>query len=230
MGETDILCQQIEKKYDFTFPKEYRQMREQGWMTLKLPVAKNEAQFITPGHNYLLLNEMEWYPLEDILALDFSEYYNHLCVKIAPFAFTGNGDHWCWDIENGMRVLLCPHDSNEAVIYAPDFKTAIFRQALEGASLNQKDYPKLLERESALQARYATDLSLIFSSEWCELLRELSTRLPIPSETVLFNKNYKSLSLLTYKEREKIEKAMLHYPDMDKKITWWTEEAPTESA
>jgi len=118
------LYSKIEKRFKFSFPSEYREMRKLDWMTLVRPV--NPETFKTPGRNYLWINDMEWYSLEEIAKFEFADYCAPYLPNLVPFAFTGGGDDWCWQTDHGMRVLYCAHDCYDGEIYAPDFRSALF--------------------------------------------------------------------------------------------------------
>src|SRR5689334_1633542 len=128
----DALYKAISERYGFSVPEEYRRLASRG--LLNLGAAAHASAFYEPG-SYLWLHEMEWFSLEEIINFEFQPY--HL-PGFVPFAFTGGGDFWCWQPSfadgRGIRVLLCHHDSEFATVYAPNFKTALFRQALDFAS------------------------------------------------------------------------------------------------
>ena len=118
---------QIEERYRFVLPADFREFWRRGFCTILGPGR--------PGPQYLLLPDMEWMPLGEIVAFKFKSY--HL-PGFVPFAITGAGDYWCWQPEftqgSSTRVLLCLHDSDDADIYAPDFISAVYRQVVEGAT------------------------------------------------------------------------------------------------
>lgn len=209
------LYRAIEERYGFSLPSEYCQMHARGFFTFSRPA--HASHFTTPGDGYLWLNDMEWYPLEEIATFAFPDYYEPHLPHLVPFAFTGGGDYWCWQTdkanERGTRVLLCPHDYELATIYAPNFAAALYRQALDYACYrfdeDGSDYRAFLNR-------WATDLACALPAQWCERLRDISCRLPV---------NWTSpgrpfRSCISPDELEEIERRDIAFPDLDVEISW----------
>src|SRR6516164_5067104 len=84
-SQADIF-RQIEQRYGFSVPTEYRLMSERGWFDFD--DARNRV-----GPDYLWLYDMEWLDPAGIRDHEFPEYCE---PGFVPFAFTGGGDHWCW--------------------------------------------------------------------------------------------------------------------------------------
>jgi hypothetical protein len=217
----DRLYKSIEKKYTFSFPLEYRTMGEQGWITARLPM--DSTSFAKAGNNYLWLNDMEWYSLNQIAEFRFHRHGEPYLPNLVPFAFTGGGDYWCWQTDHEMRVLACTRDCYDGIIYAPNFASALFRQALDYASehvgheVAKGTFPSL----KAFLVRWSTDFKLIFPAKWCEILHNLSLRDPYGWRQTLPNgRTVDVFSILPDDERGQIEKAEFNCPDMDKSIRW----------
>jgi hypothetical protein len=173
----ELLYARIAERFSFQMPPEYRRLRERGWLTYNQPPGQIST---TPGNGYIWLNEMEWYPLEEIAEFSFPEYGEPYLPHLVPFAFTGGGDYWCWQTdhggEGGPRILLCAHDCYDGEIYAPNFATALYRQALEYAAGPWDESDTTGDEPRAHLRRYAHDLALIFPHAWCALLAELASR------------------------------------------------------
>jgi len=139
---------------------------------------------------------MEWYSLHDIAEFEFES--SHL-PGFVPFAFTGGGDYWCWQPEytdeRGTRVVCCYRDYELANVYAPNFATGLYRQALAVCQETELDVPAFLRR-------WASDLADIFPVRWCQRLRDLAER---PDRSILAS---------TY------ERADLADDDLDSEIRW----------
>jgi len=166
---SDELYKKIADRYGFTVPDDYRYLESRGLFNINTP--SHASEFYKPG-SYLWLNEMEWLPPVEMVKFEFPSY----CLPgFLPFAFTGGGDYWCWQVpdrnEGDSRVVLCHHDSEFATVYAPNFRTALFRQAIDFAR-EQSDSSDI--DASAFLGRWAVDLEGIFPALWCEHLRHLA--------------------------------------------------------
>src|SRR3974390_1113596 len=179
MSEPQIY-QRRAKRCAYEVPKECRRLLERGWLTLDRPASAISA---TPGDGYLFMHEMEWYGLEEIATFDFPEFDRPHLPGLVPFAFNGASDYWCWQrdktYEHGTRVLLCYHDTGSAVIFAPNFQTALYRQALAYATYWVGSKNVSLAEGRAYLHRWAVDLASIFSPVWCKVVSDLSPRQPV---------------------------------------------------
>jgi hypothetical protein len=159
----------ISERYGFNVPNEYRHLASRGLLSITTPA--HASAFHKPG-SYLWLHDMEWYSLQDIADFEFQSY--HL-PGFVPFAFTGGGDYWCWQPaftdERGTRVLCCHRDSEFAIIYAPNFQTALFRQTLDFSRSSVFDVDIA---PTAFLNRWAIDFAEIFPTSWCAYLRQLA--------------------------------------------------------
>jgi hypothetical protein len=162
------LFTQIETRYGFALPVTFREFWRRGFCTILGPGC--------PGPDYLMLWDMEWMPLADIVAFEFQSY--HL-PGFVPFAITGGGDHWCWQPEftadGKTRVLCCYHDCYDAEIYAPDFVSAIFRHIVEGAAGMQREAEAVETCRQEL-AKAIAMLDAFFSNSQRELLSGIIKR------------------------------------------------------
>jgi hypothetical protein len=166
---SEALYNAITARYNFVVPDEYRRLQSRGLLTMSAPA--HASAFHRPG-SYLWLNDMEWYSLQDIVDFKFQSYH---MAGFVPFAFSAGGDYWCWHPKHadhrGAQVLCCPHDCELATIYAPNFQTALYRQALDfcRGSASEEDIDP-----AAFLRRWAADLAPIFPERWCAHLRRLA--------------------------------------------------------
>jgi hypothetical protein len=211
------IYERIAKRFAYELPKEYRSLHERGWLTLDRPASSISA---TPGDGYLFMHEMEWYGLEEIATFDFPEFYRPHLQGLVPFAFNGAGDYWCWQCdktdEHGTRVLLCYHDTGSAVIFAPNFETALYRQALAYATYWVGSDHVGLDEGRAYLHRWAIDLAAIFSPGWSKVISDLSTRQPVEWR----DRQGRHTTLLSPEERRHIEVRDAKFNEMDSEIIW----------
>jgi hypothetical protein len=91
---------------------------------------------------------------------------------LVPFAFTGGGDSWCWNLNcpagigNDYQVLCCRHDEDAADIYAPTLPDGIYRLALDWAS----DLDEEEEQRKGLRNVAAALKEVGRNQECCHLL------------------------------------------------------------
>ncbi len=84
-----MILNQIEERYNFEIPAEYKSMFERGYFTLEKPAHCSELI----DSKYVWLYEMEWISIDEILKFEFEEYARDGFV---PFARNGAGEKWCW--------------------------------------------------------------------------------------------------------------------------------------
>ena len=120
MTDIESAFSEIERCYSFRLPPLFREIWRLGFCS---------------GDTFLIMPDMEWMPLQDIIDYRFEDYQ---LPGLVPFAFTAGGDLWCWqavpDALAEPHVVECPHDCEEGSVYAPDFQTAIYRHLLEAAA------------------------------------------------------------------------------------------------
>jgi hypothetical protein len=117
----ETLFKTIEKRYRFTLPEDYRDAWLHGWMD---------------GPWELVVPEMRWLTLEEIAEYAFQDYQ---LPGFVPFAENGASTVWCWQVDSsgpdGPLVVECSRDCDAALVYAPDFRTAIYRRLLDQACI-----------------------------------------------------------------------------------------------
>jgi hypothetical protein len=128
---------------------------------------------------YLWAHEAEWIPPEKIPDRDL---WRTVIAGLVPFAFTGAGDHWCWNTQartgaTEYEVLFCYHDEELADAYAPSFPAWFYRNCLEYASSVQDEPEAILEARAHLRV-WAERLSEIHSGGWSAHLSTLASAAP----------------------------------------------------
>ena len=211
------IYKEIERRYGFRLPSDYRSMQELGWFDFD-PTTDRDVAF-DPGspHGYLWLNDMEWLSLAEIRDHQFPNY----CLSgFVPFAFTGGGDHWCWypkftDADSGSTpVVLCPRDSNTGEFYAPHFLGAMYRQALDYAQTwRQADEVDLAR---AHLAGWASRLGPFFPRLWQEAIAYASAA---PLHEWKQGK-ITARALLRAEECAAFVKRDLSFPQLDGEFKW----------
>jgi hypothetical protein len=204
----------IADRFGFNIPMEYREFHSRGWLTLDRP-----ARQVTtiPGDGYLYIADMEWYTLEEIAEFQFPDYCMPVRLGLVPFAFTGGGDFWCWQIDSeGPRVLLCHRDDTDATIYSGSFHGAIYRAALHYACSWVNAQSANFPEERSFIRRWASDFRLVCPPDWCDTLAGIAERSPVQwsMHKLIFN------SLLLPQEKKEIEEKYLQFPEIDTEIGW----------
>jgi len=154
----------IERRYDFPLPQAYRLLAERG----HFDPAHIDRQDLLRSR-YLYLHDAQWWQPAEIAAYQPPDY--HL-PGFVPFASTDAGDHWCWwparATEQGVPVVLCPHDLTIGTIDSPDFAAWLFRRALDYAL----HLPEGEEPGRAWLARWAEVFQPVWQPAWfAEVLR-----------------------------------------------------------
>jgi hypothetical protein len=212
--ETEQLYRQIERRYGFALPPDYRMMRGRGWFDFD-PAKDGNVAFDPVGCRYLWLNEMEWMPLQAIRDFAFPDY----CLDgFVPFAFTGGGDLWCWhppsSAGDNVPVVLCPRDSNMAEFYAPHFLASLYRQVLDYARGPFAHADEGLAHSHL--SRWAADLGPLLPPPWRVTLGRLQG-----AELRPWQRNGRTFrTLLPDEEYRAIVRRDLHFPNLDRKFKW----------
>lgn len=69
----------------------------------------------------------KWLPSSDIGVVNIDGFREGLLV----FASNDDVNYWCIDTENECQIILCYHDATEALLYAPNFESWVYRICLE---------------------------------------------------------------------------------------------------
>jgi len=164
----------IEKKYDFTFPELFRKLWSDGmldWMngrTTSFKSDENWAKTIYPeikDNPPLLLHsggfDFEILRAEEILNFQFDELWDTETHEFIPFAKTDEGNIYAFyknlKKENEHVVVYIWNDMNETEIIAKNFEDFIFRKMLEAIFDIDKDDLKGDYKDGGFQ-EYQQDL------------------------------------------------------------------------
>jgi hypothetical protein len=159
--------EEIEARYGFPIPPEYRRMEVEGFFDLRNPGAYYEP---ANEPTYLWVPEAEWLRPEAILA---REPMPGERAGFVPFAFTGAGVLWCWwPPQDREAVVLCPHDDGTGRVDTPSFLGSIYRRFLD-YSLDGIDEDEEA-RSRQLLGLGAERLAGHIPATWAETLRSLS--------------------------------------------------------
>jgi hypothetical protein len=158
----------IERHYNLVLPAAYRLWASRGYLTF-------------PSPHYLWVWEAEWIPLERVPGYQLSPF-PHM-PGLIPFAFTGGGDHWCWQTQERTAadeycILRCAHDSDMATVEAPSFAGWFYRLCLDyAASIDEKE--RTIEQARQHLILWAERLAEIGGQSWADDLRRLAARSPL---------------------------------------------------
>jgi hypothetical protein len=202
--ETDLYAE-IERRFSFALPEEYRRMRDRGW-------------FGPSESTYLWLHEMEWMSLKDIRDGD-PVFFQFTRPGLIPFAFTGGRDHWCWYPEHmadGVApVVECPRDSVIGRFYAPSFLGAIYRQILDFACWQITPAEESKARRHL--KRWLDDLGPLMPDNWRKTIGNL---LSAPLRTIERLPGQINGVLLTFDECGMLVQRDLAFPKLDEEFQW----------
>lgn len=157
----------MQTRDNFNFPNMFLFMNDSGWLN------SNEL------NNYLWIYDMEWISCEKIKCYNYEDEADN----IIPFAYTGGGDKWAWCLMDDLSlpIVFCPQDDDEAIFYAKDLQSAIFRQILQFASENNFYFldsdKKSWQIDESTAKKYFIDwktrLAKWFDDEWIKVLDSL---------------------------------------------------------
>lgn len=117
---------------DFQFPSSYMEMSRNGWFDGKRFKSRDDF-----NQDCIWFCEMAWLSFKQIVDYQYEDYQS---TSIVPFALNRAGDIWGWHLDyknkDCLPIVLCYHDDDEGLFYAPSFEAALFRHILEFASQN----------------------------------------------------------------------------------------------
>jgi hypothetical protein len=207
-SQADIF-RQIEQRYGFSVPTEYRLMSERGWFDFD--DARNRV-----GPDYLWLYDMEWLDPAGIRDHEFPEYCE---PGFVPFAFTGGGDHWCWwpaeSVGGVAPVVFCPRDSIMAEFYAPDFLGGLYRHVLDYAAFGFDD----ADEDRQHLREWNDRLGPLFPPTWRTTLAELLTA-PFRKWKTGPAQTFDVIGLLSPDEHRAILHRDLGFARLDEEFKW----------
>jgi hypothetical protein len=203
---------QLESRIGRTLPAGYREWSRKGYTDVR--------QLDTV---YLWVFEAEWIPLDQIPGYDL--WRSNIIPGLIPFAFSGAGDHWCWNgqVRNGegeYEVLYCWHDEEHADAYAPSFPAWFYRTCLDYAA-NWSDPTGIAVQEGQANFRlWAERLSEIYTGPWIDHLLSLAEVIPFEYTDPKLRAGVKSLGFITTMEVEKIIAEQFGDRYLDEKVAW----------
>lgn len=199
----------------FIFPREYIYIDEQGWAD-----GNNFIDVDNVKQKYLWMNSMEWFTINKIKEILRSE--NTLLI---PFAQNGRGDNWSWMKQDNVEdcpVLLVLHEEERAIYYAPNFKTALFRQILdfcsEGGFYSSEEKKSRSDMDIVLAKKYLKEwcvrMGNIFPEEYINLINNFIKRDLVEYQIG----KYKEKSLISLEEADMLVKRYLDFPYLNKRM------------
>lgn len=190
---------QIQQRYGFSLPEEYRAMERAGWFD-----AKNKATFVW-------VYETRWLTPEKILAYEFESFHK---PGFVPFARTAASDLWCWwPAQDPAAVVLCPRDSTEASFDASSFVGSLYRRMLSYCV----DFDR--EDEANIRAQligWAGKFAPYFPAPWIETLQSLSRANATPWQMQKFN----GFGLLPLQEEKDLIQRDLGFARLSETFEW----------
>jgi len=220
-----ITLQQIEEKYDFTFPELFKKLWDEGmlnymrgfdeglkegesWIDTVYPTLKEKPPILLhTGESQLTLLTPEM-----MLNFKTPEFWDVKTHHFIPFAKTLEGNYYAFydniKIDGETPVVEIWDEMDDTVYYAKNFEDFIFRQMVESAEDIDKD---------DLQAEYDGDVNTYITEarldiesitpylkkEYVEVLKEIYNR--EPQEGTL------AYSLVDMRESEKIIKENMDF-------------------
>jgi hypothetical protein len=146
----------IEAAHSFELPAEFVALHVDGSLDQASP-------------RYLWLFEAEWIPVREIAGPAVN-----LRARLVPFAFTGAGDLWCWDLDrtgtHGPAVVECPRDEELGSLYAPSFRGFLLRRTLDYAGGGYDDVAVAREQLRA----WVKDFAPLFPAAWTTFVRQVA--------------------------------------------------------
>jgi hypothetical protein len=130
---------------------------------------------------YLWVHEAEWILPDEIPRYDLGR--PKIIPGLIPFAFSGAGDHWCWNTQakNGdaeYEILNCWHDEKLADRFAPTFPAWFYRNCLDYASGAFEKTDADIEEARKNLRLWSERLSEIHPGAWADHLAELARTQP----------------------------------------------------
>lgn len=153
---------EAQDRYRFIFPELYVDMQRLGCFD---PFAES----------YLQLSDLLWLPMGHITA---HQFHKQQIDGLVPFGRTANEDLWCFypgiDAETQQAVVFCPDEDEVATIYAPDFRSFVYRSLLEEfACTGLTEHYDVKQSDTVLRG-YVDVVAGFLPAPWIERLRGLA--------------------------------------------------------
>lgn len=196
----------VESRYAFALPELYKQMSQDGC-------------FDRHAQHYLQFTDMQWLETEGMLSWVFDK---HLIDGLIPFAETLSGNLWAWypqlDARNPQAVVHIPDEDEVAVLYAPDFCSAVYRMMLE--ELTNTFLVERGDEKTAIETLqlFTQTLAAYFPAQWNERLAQCITR-PLQATQENF------YGVISEQELEEILQTDIAYDRLDEEFSCVQEDA-----
>lgn len=179
-------------------------------------------------NQYLWVPEAEWIPPDEIPQYDLGR--TNIIPGLIPFAFSGAGDHWCWNtqVKNGdaeYEILCCWHDEELADRFAPTFPAWFYRNCLVYASeAIEIDYDSIDEGRHSLRL-WSKRLSDIYPGDWAVHLAGLASRTPSEYKHPKLRDSVMMFGFITAMEVDEIVADQFGPSYLEQKVAWgsWPE-------
>jgi hypothetical protein len=174
-----------------------------------------------PG--YLWVHEAEWIPPDEIPQRDL--WRSEIITGLIPFAFSGAGDHWCWNtqVQNGEAeydVLFCWHDEDLADRFAPTFPAWFYRNCLDYASgAIDKDKEGIEVARGHLRL-WSQKLAEIHPGPWADHLAQIAKAKPAEYKHPKLRASVRMFGFITAMEVEDIVRDQFGSRYVGKKVAW----------
>jgi len=198
---------EIQLHYRFALPDGYKLWASKGYFT-------------HPSSEYLWVHEREWIPLAELPGYKLTSF-PHIS-GLVPFAFTGGGDHWCWQTDqvsgaNEYRILRCAHDSNMATVDSPTFAGWFYRACLDCAGYVENKEQEIATVKQMLNS-WSDRLDELGREDWAADVRELAKRVPFSYRWG--PRNIDMFGFLTIEEANDRVRRELGQDYVDREIEW----------
>lgn len=203
----------MQTRDNFNFPNMFIFMNDSGWLN------SNESK-------YLWVYDMRWIDCKKIQSYNYEDEADN----IVPFAYTSGGDIWAWYLKNDLDlpIVLCPQDDEEAIFYAKDLQSAIFRQILEFASQNNfyviESDGESWQMDENTAKRYFIDwktrLMQWFDYEWIKVLDNLIDSNLKYCEVSFRNHTDKYYAFISQEELKSLIDKYIKFDLLDETIIW----------
>lgn len=222
----------LEKKYDFQYPKLYKQLCQDGmldtgkygtgWVSRNYDRIKDHPIFLIWSSDVELIEEFELEEyIEDMKDPDMWNLKPEL--NLVPFASNGGGDWYCfyYNEQQGddVPIVIMNHDGDTADILAKHLQDFIFRQLLETASNYYISADELKNK-----AKVVWDLRSMFNSHKKYLTEKQITILEEVFAKEMIEYEEDTWGMITSDEAYDIIKQEIDFPLLDEDFEYYQEQ------
>ncbi|MDQ3368150.1 MAG: SMI1/KNR4 family protein [Myxococcota bacterium] len=214
---SDAAFAKIAKTTGFEVPELFRRMVADGVTTYGTSPAAwkktwKKRSLTNPPALLMAGIHVEWLKPKDIAAHEREEHWKPK-LTLVPFAQNGGGDLWCFypgaKKADPTPIALCPMDSDEAELYAPDLEGFLFRQLLNAfAEIDPKDGEFTPAQTVQMAKAEIKTITPYVRKGWIDVLDEVASR------RMKTDKNgYRSF--IGFKEAKALARKTLGYKQLD---------------